>query len=390
MTEKKEAVSTSKTWVEISVSAIENNIRIFRSSLRTEAELMAVIKSNAYGHGLLEIARIARRSGVKWFGVDSLSEGLILRKAGFKESILIMGYTRPSQIEVVIKNNLDFVAYDQNVLQTVRRLSEQGLLKKSPANIHLKVETGTVRQGLAGQALIEYARQAMGIKGLKVRGVYTHFANIEDTTDHTLANLQLKNFNQALKQLKDAGCEPMIKHTACSAAALLFPETHFNLIRMGISLYGYWSSKETRAVAQKQHKAIALMPALTWKTIIAQIKDVPKGTAVGYGQTEKVTRKSKIAVLPVGYWDGYDRKLSGMGNVLIRGRRCKVVGRICMNMMMVDVTDVKGAAVEDEVVLLGSQKKDMITAEEFAGKVGTINYEVVTRINPWLPRISVK
>lgn len=390
MSSKHKDLLQSKTWVEVSSGAVKNNIKAFQTSLHKKVELMAVVKSNAYGHGLLEIASMARRAGVKWFGVDSLNEGLILRKAGFTESILIMGYTRPGQVEEAIRHDLDFVAYDLGVLQTVKQLSERGVLKKSPAHIHLKVETGTVRQGLAGQTLIDYARRAMDIKGLHIRGVYTHFANIEDTTDHAFANRQLDSFNQALKQLSAAGCDPLIKHTACSAAAFLFPETHFNLIRMGISLYGHWSSKETRAVAQKQHKDIVLKPALTWKTVIAQIKDVPKGTAIGYGLTEKVTRKSKIAVLPVGYWDGYDRKLSGLGNVLIRGKRCKVVGRICMNMMMVDVTDVKGAAAEDEVVLLGSQKKDMISAEELAGKIGTINYEVITRINPWLPRIAVK
>lgn len=390
MTRKNESLPSSKTWVEVSAVAIKNNIRNFQSLLRKEVKLMAVIKSNAYGHGWLEVASMARQAGVKWFGVDSVDEGLILRKAGFKESILIMGYTRPAQIENVISHGLDFVAYDLNVLQAVKRLSERGVLKKFPAYIHLKVETGTVRQGLAGEALIDFASRASKISGLSIRGVYTHFANIEDTTDHVFANRQLENFDQALKELRTIGCDPLIKHTACSAAAFLFPETHFNLIRMGISLYGHWSSKETRAVAQKQHKDIVLKPALTWKTVIAQIKDVPKGTAVGYGLTEKVTRRSKIAVLPVGYWDGYDRKLSGLGNVLIRGKRCKVVGRICMNMMMVDVTDVKGATVEDEAVLLGSQKKDVITAEELAGKIGTINYEVITRINPCLPRIAVK
>lgn len=379
-----------KTWVEISNSAIQNNILVFKSSLKQKVTLMAVIKSNAYGHGLLEVAHIARQAGVKWFGVDSVDEGLALRKAGFKEHILVMGYTRPALVETLIKNRLDFVAYDLHVLQAIRQLAERGVLKRFPANIHLKVETGTVRQGLAGRALIDYARQAMEIPGLTVRGVYTHYANIEDTTDHAFADQQLANFKQALAELKDVGCDPLVKHTACSAAALLFPETHFNLIRMGISLYGYWSSKETRAVAEKQNRKIALKPALTWKTVIAQIKDVPKDTGVGYGLTERLSRKSKVAVLPVGYWDGYNRKLSNLGNVLIRGKHCKVLGRICMNMFMVDVTDVKGVAVEDEVVLLGQQKTETITAEEFAGKVGTINYEVITRINPLLPRITVK
>ena len=193
-----------------------------------------------------------------------------------------------------------------------------------------------------------------------------------------------------MRLLKSEGIDPPWKHTACSAAAILYPQTYFNLARIGIAMYGLWPSKETLAVAKREKRVISLVPALTWKTVVAQIKKVKKGAPVSYGLTERVTRDSRLAILPVGYWDGYDRRgLSQTGQALIRGHRCKIVGRICMNMCVADVTDVPGIKAEDEVVLLGRQKRAVIAAEDLASKIGTINYEVVTRINPQIPRIVV-
>lgn len=378
-----------KTWVEISSQALESNIQTFRRLVGKKVELMAVVKANAYGHGLREVARTAQKQGVDWFGVDSLEEGMALRSAGIKGSILVMGFIRPDNLELAVKNNLSFVAYEKRMINKLQSLSIKGLLKKFPAKVHLKIETGTGRQGLAGQELLDFALKLKLISGVQIQGAYTHFANIEDTTDHAYAAGQLKKFIQEKAGLAKHGISPEVTHTACSAAAILFPETHFNLVRLGISLYGLWPSKETHAVAQRAHRDIKLHPALTWKSVIAQLKKYPKGAAIGYGLSERVSRASTIAVIPVGYWDGYDRGLSSMGAVLVRGNRCKVVGRICMNMMMIDVTDVKGVKVEDEVVLLGTQKKETITAEDLAGKISTINYEFVTRINPLLPRVII-
>ncbi|MFA6160645.1 MAG: alanine racemase [Patescibacteria group bacterium] len=385
----KNSVISPKTWVEVSSSAIKSNIKVFAGLANKETALMAVVKSNAYGHGLVEVAKIAQNQGVKWFGVDSLEEGMMLRENGIEGSILVLGFIRPENLEIAIKNKLSFVAYEPKIILKLILLSKRGVIKKYPAKIHLKVETGTGRQGLAGKDLLQYALKLKKINGVEIEGLYTHYANIEDTTDPAFAMSQLENFNIEKSVLAKAGVEPKFCHTACSAAAVLFAQTHFNMIRMGISLYGLWSSKETRAVAQKMHKDIKLRPAMAWKTIIAQIKKYPKGKFIGYGLSERLTRASSLAVIPVGYWDGYDRKIASIGHVLIRGKRCKVIGRICMNMMMVDVTDVGNARVEDQVVLLGRQKNENISAEEFAGKINTINYEAVTRINPLLPRIVV-
>ncbi|NQU83950.1 MAG: alanine racemase, partial [Parcubacteria group bacterium] len=217
--------------------------------------------------------------------------------------------------------------------------------------------------------------------------IYTHFANVEDTTNHYYADYQLERFKKIIRILEDNYIEIPIKHTACSAAAIIFPETHFNMVRFGTATYGIWSSKETFLAVKKSE--ITLKPVLTWKTRVAQIKKVKKGMPISYGLTEKLSRDSRIAVIPVGYWDGYDRRFSSIGNVLINGRRCKVLGRICMNMCMVDITDLKDVSIEDEVVLLGEQKKERITVEELAEKIGTINYEIITRINPLIKRIVV-
>lgn len=346
---------------------------------------MAVVKSNAYGHGLVPVARVADAEGAAWFGVDNVDEGIELRKNGIKKPILILGYTLNSRLRDCVDHELSFVVYNLETARALRKLQ----LKKKSAFVHVKIETGTTRQGVSGDALRRLVRELKKTPGVVIEGASTHFANIEDTTDHAYAEKQLERFQDGLAILEKEGIDPPWKHAACSAATVLFPDTYFNLVRLGISMYGLWSSKETLAVAKREHRMLELTPAMTWKSIVAQVKTVAKGTPISYGITERVTRASKIAVIPVGYWDGYDRGLSGTATVLIRGRRCKVLGRVCMNMFMVDVTDVSDVSVEDEVVLLGSQRRETIRAEELASKLGTINYEFVTRINPTIARIVV-
>jgi alanine racemase len=382
----------NKTWVEVSRQALASNIKAFKVHVGHGTSLMAVVKSNAYGHGLVETAKIADASGVAWFGADNVDEGLTLRKNGIRKPILILGYTLDSRLKDCVANGLSFVIYNQSSIKALRALKLKPLgahpsKNAKAAYVHLKIETGTTRQGVAGEELRALVRALKNTPGVVIEGVSTHYANIEDTTDSSYAELQLKRFHEALKLLKSEEIDPPWKHTACSAAAILYPSTYFNLARIGIAMYGLWPSKETLAVAKREKKLLTLKPVLSWKTVVAQVKTVKKGAPVSYGLTEHVTRDSKLAILPVGYWDGYDRRgMSNIGQVLIRGQHCKVVGRICMNMCIVDVTDVPGIKVEDEVVLLGQQGSAAISAEEIASKIGTINYEVVTRINPVLPR----
>jgi len=381
----------SKTWVEISKAALTNNVRAFRRHVGEKTAVMAVVKSNAYGHGLVDVAKIADRNGVSWFGVDNVDEGIALRKNGITKPILLLGYTLNERLADCVAHRLSFVVYNMETVKAIRalklpRLSSRPGLSTKAAFVHVKIETGTTRQGVSGDALKRLVRELKKTPGVVIEGASTHFANIEDTTDHAYAETQLQRFREGLSILSKEGIDPPWKHAACSAATVLFPETYFNLVRLGISMYGIWSSKETLAVA-KGRARLDLKPVMTWKTIIAQIKKVKKGTPVSYGLTERVTRDSTLAILPIGYWDGFDRKLSSNGIVLIRGRRCKVIGRVCMNMCVVDVTDVPGIRVEDEVVLLGRQKKEIVSAEDIASKVGSINYEVLTRVNPLIPRV---
>lgn len=382
----------AKTWVEISQSALTHNARTFRRHVGKMTSVMAVVKSNAYGHGLVEVSRIADKEGTAWFGVDNVDEGIALRKAGIKKPILILGYTLNNRLRDCVENRLSFVVYNHETARALKRLNLKPVAthpskQTKAAFVHLKIETGTTRQGLDGDDLVKLARELKRIPGVVIEGASTHFANIEDTTDHTYAEKQLARFQKNLALLSKEGINPTWIHAACSAATVLFPETYFNLVRLGISMYGLWSSKETLAVAKQRHQLLDVKPVLSWKTVVAQVKLVKKGTPVSYGLTERVSRDSKIAVIPVGYWDGYSRSLSGSGTVLIRGHRCKIVGRVCMNMCLADVTDVPGVKVEDEVVLLGKQKNEIVSAEDIASKIGSINYTVVTNINPMIPRI---
>lgn len=346
-------------------------------------KIMAVVKANAYGHGIGEVAKIVSLNGGDWLGVNSLEEGMLLREEGITLPILILGYIPLTKIGEAVKNNLSFVVYNQ---RTIKKANQEAKKLGQEAKAHLKIETGTNRQGIKIKDVSSFTKFCLKQKNIFLEGIYTHYANIEDTLDPGFAMEQLEVFKKALQLIKEVNIKIPIRHTACSAATILFDKTFFDLVRVGIGLYGLWPSPETKISAQEKKIKIDLHPVLTWKTKVAQIKEVPQGETISYGRTYRTGRKSKIAILPVGYWDGYDRRLSNSGRVLIGSQFAPVVGRVCMNMIMVDVTDIPKVEVEDEVVLLGKQGKNEITAEEIAQKVGTINYEIVTRINPELPR----
>ncbi len=374
---------TPTTWVDVSANALRGNMRELRRLVGQGVKHMAVVKANAYGHGLIEVVGAVNEEA-DWFGVFSLEEALMVRSVT-KKPILILGGT--------VKENLPFVVehgFSQtcSTLEALTAMSAAATAER-PAKAHLKIETGTSRQGIHVQDLPALLGRAKELPHLEIEGVFTHFANIEDTTDDTYAMQQLARFDAALEAFAAAGMPQPLTHTASSAAAMLYPATHRSMVRTGIALYGLWPSDETKVSLRYLERDVTLVPALTWKTRVIQVKPLAAGTPVSYGLTEKVTRDSRIAVLPTGYWDGYDRGLSSVGEVLIRGKRAKVLGRVCMNMTVVDVTDIPDAADGDEVVLLGRQGTESISADELARKLGTITYEVVTRINPLLPRIIV-
>jgi len=392
-------ISDQKTWVEISKKNLKSNLSQFRNLIGKERKLMAVVKSNAYGHGLVEVAKIAQESGANWLGVDSIDEAIELKQNGLELPILILGYILKSRLKEVVENGFRLTVYNRETIGELGKITNSKIqitnkfqnsnCKKQKINIHIKVETGTSRQGVLKEDILDFVKFIKKFENINIEGISTHYANIEDTTDHSYAKSQLEKFKKIVELLEDKSFNIPIKHTACSAATVLFPETYFNMVRLGISMYGHWSSRETQVSAKERGRKLELKPVLTWKTIVAQVKMIKAGTPVSYGITEKVSQDTKIAILPIGYWDGFDRGLSSVGNVLIKGKRCKILGRICMNMVVVDVNHVEKIKPEDEVVIIGKQGDEEITAEEVAGKIGTINYEVLTRINPRILRVVV-
>ncbi|MDD3887221.1 MAG: alanine racemase [Patescibacteria group bacterium] len=379
-----------KTWVEISKQALIFNLKQFRKIIGQDKKLAAIIKSNAYGHGLQDTAQILAKSEADWFGVDSIDEAIAIKQENNKtiKQIIILGYTVYNHLSEVIKNEFRQIVYNS---ETIKKLGELSSKLKKRTYLHIKLETGTSRQGVLEKDLSKIVKLIKKYPYLVLEGASTHFANIEDTTDHSYAEQQLKNFQRLINLAeKEYGQKIKIKHTACSAATILFPETHFDLVRLGISMYGLWSSSETKVSASHKKINLSLKPVLSWKTIVAQVKKLKSGTPISYGLTETLHHDSTIAILPIGYNDGFDRKLSNIGNVLIKGKRCKILGRICMNMCVVDVSHIKNLKPEDEVVLIGKQGKEQITADEIAKKINTINYEIVTRINPLIKRVIVK
>jgi alanine racemase len=387
-------IEDNKTWVEISKENLVSNLTQFRNLIGKKRKLMAVVKSNAYGHGLVEVARIASGNGANWLGVDSIDEALELKKNGLELPILILGYTLKSRLAEAVKSGFRLTVYNRETIEELSKFKSQKSKVKTESknlkvNVHIKVETGTSRQGVLEENILDFVKFIKKFENINIEGISTHFANIEDTTDHSYAKSQLTKFKEIVELLEDKGFNIPIKHTACSAATVLFPETYFDIVRLGISMYGHWSSRETQISARERGKKIKLLPVLTWKTRVAQIKEIKAGIPVSYGITEKVAQDTKIAILPIGYWDGLDRGLSSVGNVLIKGKRCKILGRVCMNMVVVDVNHVEKIKPEDEVVIIGKQGDEEITAEEMAGKIGTINYEVLTRINPRILRVVI-
>ncbi|MFA6158249.1 MAG: alanine racemase [Candidatus Paceibacterota bacterium] len=377
----KTPVPTHRTWVEIDTRAIEGNARTLKVLLSGEVALMAVVKSNAYGHGMVVAAKAALKGGANWLAVDELNEALELRKAGIKASVLVLGYTLPAFYKVAAAKNVSLTI---SSLESLQNLAKTKLSKR--LRIHIKFDTGLHRQGLL-EPQIQQAVRTISAAGFPavIEGAYTHFAAMETPTSEAYSRMQIGKFKAAVERLREKGFTP-ITHASASSGILFSDDFHCDMSRAGISLYGLWPSPEIRRHA----KAIHLVSALSWKTIVTETKFVPRGSKVGYDLTYEVARDSRIAVIPVGYWHGLSRGVSNRGQVLIGGKRANIIGRVSMDMAIVDVTDMPGARESDEVVLIGTQGSETISADEMAEKAGTINYEVVTRINPLIPRIALK
>ena len=358
------------TRVEINKKNILHNLRSFRKLIGEDRVLMPVVKSNAYGHGMVQVARLIDESGLadKICTVND-TEALELMKNGVKSPVFILSYWEKNK--KLINNKIEYPVYD---LGQAKFLS--GLGKK--IKTHLKVDTGTSRLGVLSKDFVDFAKKVAPLPFLEIEGVFTHYANSEEDNQFTREQTEkLANVSQELNKL---GIKVKTFHAACSAASISSPDTLFDGVRLGLGLYGLWPTKKIKV------ESLELKPALTWKTKIIQIKELDKGNYVGYGCTHQTNAKTKMAVLPVGYNEGYDRLLSNKGEVYIKGERCKVIGRVCMNLTMIDVSPLSDVKVGDEVELMGNN----ITPEEFASWAETINYEVITRINPLIPRTEVQ
>lgn len=371
------------SWVEISKQAFFHNIAQYKRIIG-ERELAVVVKSNAYGHGMLAIAQLCQEnSDVSWLCTASLSEGLQIRAAGVSKPLLVLSYIDADMTEAVM-HSIDLVIYDYELLVQLQKIA--AALQKI-ARVHIKVDTGLSRLGLAPDAAYDLIMKALQLSHIKVVGIFTHLAESEKTGRGFTAQ-QIACLQELKKRLADQNIIIPYHHYSCSAAITAVEEREYNLARMGLGVYGLWPSKENKIFAQKVDAHFTLKPVMQWKTKIIQIKKVPIWSFVGYARTHTTTRDTLLAVLPVGYWEGYDRTLSNQAVVLINGAYAPVIGRVSMNVMTIDITDVPGIVmVGTEVTLLGAASA--ISAETFAEKIGTINWEVVTRINPLLPRIVV-
>ncbi len=378
----------SNSWIEVDAGALEHNLGVFRTRIGPRRRLAAVVKANAYGHGMVEVSSIAVKAGADWLAVHCLEEGLALRQVGHTCPILLLGPVHHKALEEAVEADLRLTVYDPAML---RHLSKAACRLGRTARVHFKLETGTHRQGIPSEQLDRMAEMALRLPGIELEGASTHFANIEDTTDHSYAKGQLLEFEAASGRLRRKVASGLLTHCACSAAAILMPQTHMEMIRLGISLYGYWPSKETLISARELlAEPMELRRCLSWKARLAQIKEVEANRLIGYGCSYKTTRRTILGVLPVGYSDGYARGLSNRAHVLVRGCRARVLGRICMNLMMVDLTDVGPVTLEDEVVLIGKQGREEITAEDLAQLLGTIHYEIMARMDRGISRVLVR
>ena len=371
------------SYIELSKKNLIYNLNQFKKLAKKGTKFSVAIKGNAYGHGFNEVAKILDPY-VDYFQVDSIEELELLRKISKKET-LVLGYVQSSDLKKAIFLKCILSIFSIEELKKINSVA--GQLKKKQ-EIHIPVDAYLGREGFLLTELPKVFEEIKKCKNIKFTGMYAHFANIEDTNNFTHAEKQIKVFEQAINLAEKFGFIGLMTHISATSGLLVYEKNKGinSLIRLGIGAYGMWPSLHIKFLYRNR---MELKPVLSWKTKIAQIKIIPAGNTVGYGLTFMVYKKTKIAVIPQGYADGFDRKLSNKGEVLIRGTRCKILGRVAMNMCVVDVSHLPNVKIEDEVVILGSQGGEQISAEEMAEKIDTINYEITTRISALLPRIIV-
>lgn len=370
---------TRPVWAEVDRDAIAQNVREFRRLIDRDCQLMAVVKSDGYGHGDLETARTALASGANWLAVALPEEGVRLRRAGIAAPILVLGSLAAEQLELCVTKDLVVTVYQWEQAQALSRIASR--LQKA-VRVHVKVDTGMGRLGIPGEQAIEFITGLRRLPGVEVQGVFTHFATADEPSGEYLG-FQRRRFEAVLDQLARAGITIPLRHSANTAAALYLPDVHMDMVRVGLGLYGLLP------VPGRPVPGIHLRPALRVFARVTSVRRVPPGTAISYGASFVTWKETSIAVLPIGYGDGVSRQLGNRGCVMLDEKRFPIVGNVTMDHIMVDIGD-HPVEVGDEAVLLGGQGSAEITADEWAEWMNTISYEVICMIGSRVPRVYVQ
>jgi alanine racemase len=370
--------SRVRTWIEVDTRALAANYRLIRGILPPGCRLMAIAKSNAYGHGIYDYVPTMEGLGADWIGVDSIVEAATLREVGVRKPILVLGYTLPARIGEASGLGISLTVSSFHGLESLGLSGHGGNIR-----IHVKIDTGLHRQGfLPGEVPVLIDLLKRSYPSLAVEGLFSHFAAAKDPGDTAYTIGQIKAFDEALARFRSAGYAP-IAHASATAGVFLYPGADYDMVRVGIGLLGLWPSPKMKAAFEGRW---TLEPALSWRTIISETKRLPKGAGISYDLTDHLVRDSIVGICPIGYWHGYPRALSRKGSVLVNGRRVRVLGTVAMDMIVVDLTDVPGASVDDTVTLLGRDGDEEITAYEMAAAADQSYYELLTRLNPLIQK----
>lgn len=370
-----------RVYAEININHIADNLKAIKNYVGHDKEVMVVIKADGYGHGAIPIARHLYEAGIDSIGVATLQEAIALRKYAIDIPIMILGYSPEEEYLNLIEYDIIQTVYKSSMAKGISDVAKSAGKK---AKIHIKVDTGMSRLGFyPDETSIEEIVEIHGLPNIEIEGIFTHFAQA-DVESQSYTKEQIHKFNQFVLKLEERGIRITKKHASNSAGLIQYKEAHYNLVRAGIALYGLYPSKEVNQTE------LCVEPSLSLKSNIIFLKEVQSGVPISYGSTYVTNQKQKIATIPVGYGDGYPRSLSSKGRVLIRGQYAPIVGRICMDQFMVDVTHIEGVCDGDEAVLIGSQGGKVISVEEIADIDGTINYEIVCQLGKRIPRVYYK
>ena len=371
----------------INLDALGKNVHRLKAMMKPSCRFMAVAKADGYGHGAVRTAQKALESGADWVGVARFHEAVELRNAGISAPILVLGYLHPSQAAEASDLDITVTVYD---LEMAARLSHQAKTFAKPLQVHLKVDTGMGRVGIIlteiprdqdiRKRAVQDIREIKRLPGLDLQGIYTHFA-AADSRDKTYTRLQIEIFDTLLSDLSKAGIDIELRHAANSAGLIEFPEAHYDMVRAGIAIYGLYPSREV------DRTRVSLFPVMTLKSLVTSVRKVPKGFFVSYGITHETQTATTLASVPIGYADGFSRLFSSNGQMLVNGQRAPIVGRVCMDQTLIDVGHIPGVGAGDEVVLMGSQGNDHISADDLAERVKTINYEIVSALTSRVMRL---